>query len=97
MPSEPMPIKVNNLLMAQSSSWPFINAQKDEKGNFKKDHHGNLIKTDLAKIYIMQKGENWGDHAPNTLKNGDWIYSAFKPNGDRLELSTRNVVAAICH
>ncbi|NKB82429.1 MAG: hypothetical protein GKS05_11185 [Nitrospirales bacterium] len=62
------------------------NAQKDENGNFKKDHHGNLIKADLAKIYIMQKGKNWGNHAPSTLKNGDWIYSAFKPNGDRLEV-----------
>lgn len=62
------------------------NAKKDAGDDFEKDGQGNLIKDGLAKVYVMQKGEGWGMHAPEGLKNGDWIYSAFKPNGDRLDV-----------
>ena len=62
------------------------NAKKGAGDEFEKDGQGNLIKDGLAKVYVMQKGEGWGTHAPESLKNGDWIYSAFKPNGDRLEV-----------
>ena len=62
------------------------NAKKGTGGEFEKDGQGNLIKDGLAKVYVMKKGEAWGAHVPEGLKNGDWIYSAFKPNGDRLEV-----------
>lgn len=61
------------------------NAKKDAGGNFEKGADGNLAKGELAKIFVMHKEAKWGDNAPQNLKNGDWIYSAFKPNGDRLE------------
>ena len=61
------------------------NAQKDANGGFEKDSEGNLIKDGLAKVLVMQKGEGWGMQAPEGLKNGDWIYAAFKTNGDRLK------------
>lgn len=62
------------------------NAKKDASEAFVKDGQGNLIKDSLAKVYVMQKGEGWGMHAPDGLKNGDWTYSAFKPNGERLDV-----------
>ena len=62
------------------------NAKKSANGEFDKDGQGNLIKDGLAKVYVMQKGEDWGMHAPKGLKNGDWVFSAFKPNGDRLDV-----------
>ncbi len=62
------------------------NAKKGAKGEFEKDGQGNLLKDGLAKVYVMQKGKGWGMHAPDGLKNGDWIYSAFKPNGDRIDV-----------
>jgi len=62
------------------------NAKKGANDEFEKDGQGNLIKDGLAKVYVMQKGEGWGMHAPEGLKNGDWIYSAFKPNGERLDV-----------
>lgn len=61
-------------------------AQKGADGKVTKDANGNLLRGDLAKIYVMQKGEGWGKRAPEGLKNGDYIYSAFQPNGDRLDV-----------
>ena len=62
------------------------NAKKGTDGNFEKDADGHLIKAGLAKVYVMQKGKGWGNHAPDGLQNGDWFYSAFNPNGDRLDV-----------
>lgn len=62
------------------------NAKKNAEGTFEKSADGNLVKADLAKVFVMQKGAGWGKGAPENLKNGDWIYSAFKPNGERLDV-----------
>ena len=64
------------------------NAKKNAEGTFEKGADGNLVKADLAKVFVMQKEEGWGKNAPENLKNGDWIYSAFKPNGERLEVDS---------
>jgi hypothetical protein len=60
-------------------------AKTDAAGNFEKGADGLLVKTDPAKVFVMQKEAGWGANAPANLKNGDWIFSAFKPNGDPLE------------
>ncbi len=62
------------------------NAKKTAEGAFEKGADGNLVKANLAKIFVMQKDAEWGKGAPENLKNGDWIYSAFKPNGERLDV-----------
>jgi cytochrome P460 len=62
------------------------NAKKTAEGTFEKGADGNLVKADLAKVFVMQKDAGWGKHAPENLKNGDWIYSAFKANGERLDV-----------
>ncbi len=61
-------------------------AQKDMNDEFAKDTQGNLLKGELAKVLVMQKGEGWESQAPEGMKNGDWLYSAFKPNGERLDV-----------
>lgn len=38
---------------------------------------GKLIKGDLAKVFVMGKGQGWGANLPDNLKNGDWIYAAY--------------------
>jgi len=60
-------------------------AKKNADDSFVKGRDGNLVRDGLAKIFVMQKGAGWGGNAPDGLKTGDWIYSAFKPNGDRLD------------
>ncbi|GJL70373.1 MAG: hypothetical protein NPIRA06_30080 [Nitrospirales bacterium] len=62
------------------------NARKNAEGAVEKGADGNLVKGDLAKVFVMQKGAGWGKSAPENLKNGDWVYSAFKGNGERLEV-----------
>ncbi len=61
-------------------------AQKGMNDEFAKDTQGNLVRGELAKVFVMQKGQGWGMHAPEGMKNGDWVYSAFKPNGERLDV-----------
>jgi hemoglobin len=40
---------------------------------------GKLVKGDLAKIFVMAKGDGWGQDVPDSLKNGSWVYSALGP------------------
>ncbi len=56
-------------------------AKKDQDGNVAKGPDGLLVKDGLAKVYVMQKGKDWGHHAPKGLENGDWIFSAFSAEG----------------
>ncbi|MCA9419966.1 MAG: cytochrome P460 family protein [Nitrospira sp.] len=63
------------------------NARKNTEETFEKGTDGNLVKGELAKVFVMQKGPEWGKGAPENLENGDWIYSAFKPNGERLDVN----------
>ena len=48
----------------------------------KLDANGKLIKDKLLKTFVMAKGAGWGDSvkAPS-LRNGDWVYSAWESNG----------------
>ena len=45
---------------------------------------GKLIKGDLAKIFVMEKGEGWGQEAPENLRTGNWIFAAYGPDGKGL-------------
>jgi hemoglobin len=45
---------------------------------------GKLIKGGLAKVFVMGKGEGWGQDAPDNLKNGNWVFAAYGPDGKAL-------------
>lgn len=45
---------------------------------------GQFIKGDLAKVFVMGKGEGWGQDVPDNLKNGNWVFAAFGPDGNAL-------------
>jgi hemoglobin len=45
---------------------------------------GTLVKGELAKIFIMAKGEGWGQEVPETLRTGNWVYAAYSPEGKPL-------------
>lgn len=62
------------------------NAKKYAEGTLEKGADGNLVKADLAKVFVMQKVAEWGKGVPENVKNGDWIYAAFKANGERLDV-----------
>jgi len=56
---------------------------------------GKLVKGDLLRVFVMGKGEGWGDAAPQGLRNGDWVYAAYGADGK----TTSDLIAACrgCH
>jgi len=45
------------------------------------DPSGRLVKGELKKLFVMAKGDGWGDSVERPeLRNGDWVYSAFLPD-----------------
>lgn len=64
------------------------NAKKDGMDNLQRDSTGKLVKGDLAKIFVMAKGEGWGRALdPGTIKNGDWVYGAYEADGKTAAMS----------
>ena len=58
-------------------------AAANADGTLKQGPDGKLVKGDLLRVFLMGKNEGWGASAPEGLKNGDWIYSAYLANGDK--------------
>lgn len=48
-----------------------------------KDSHGRFIKDDLVSIFVMEKRTGWGADYPPDLRNGEWEYARFLPDGSR--------------
>ncbi|GKS57095.1 hypothetical protein YTPLAS18_06220 [Nitrospira sp.] len=42
---------------------------------------GKLVRGDLAKVFMMEKNDGWGQDVPDNVKNGHWVYSAYSPDG----------------
>lgn len=42
---------------------------------------GKLVKGDLLRIFVMGKGDGWGDKTIPELRNGTWIYAAYDGAG----------------
>jgi hemoglobin len=42
---------------------------------------GTLSRGNLAKVFVMGKDKGWGAGAAESLKNGEWVYSAYLPDG----------------
>ena len=45
---------------------------------------GKLVKGNLAKVFVMGKGDGWGQDVPEPLRNGAWVFSAYGPDGKSL-------------
>ena len=41
---------------------------------------GRFIKGNLVNYAVMEKRTGWGAEYPDTLRNGEWEYRAFKPD-----------------
>ena len=39
------------------------------------------MKGNLAAVNAMQKKAGWGDDIPAAIRNGDWVYQSFSPEG----------------
>lgn len=56
-------------------------AKVNDKGEPLKDDKGRFIKGDLFGIFVMEKRTGWGAEYPENLRNGEWEYSRFTPDG----------------
>jgi hypothetical protein len=48
-----------------------------------KDAAGRFIKDDLSGVFVMAKQTGWGADYPPELRNGEWEYARFLPDGSR--------------
>jgi plastocyanin len=56
-------------------------AKVDADGKPVKDANGRFVKDRLVVVNSMQKKKGFGDDIPTSLRNGDWIYQSFSPEG----------------
>ncbi|MCP4781664.1 MAG: cytochrome P460 family protein [Hyphomicrobium sp.] len=60
-------------------------SKKDKDGNVVESSLGRRVRDKLAAIAVMEKGEGWGAAFSEDLRNGDWDFAIFSPDGKRLK------------
>lgn len=70
-------------------------AAANPDGSLKQGPDGKLVKADLLRVFVMGKNSGWGKSAPEGLQNGDWIYAAYMPGGEKAADST--LTCRACH
>ncbi|MDX6751713.1 cytochrome P460 family protein [Geminicoccaceae bacterium 1502E] len=49
-----------------------------------RDSDGRLVPAEeVTNVFLMQKEQGWGEAYPPELRNGDWDYAWFLPDGSR--------------
>jgi len=71
-------------------------ARLDYNGKPALDAAGKFIPGDLKVLAVMEKGEGWGAAYPEAMRNGDWEYAFFKPDGS-LKADTDVKTCFECH
>jgi plastocyanin len=56
-------------------------AKVDAAGVPVKDANGRFVKDKLLAVNSMMKGQGFGADIPAQIRNGDWIYQSFTPDG----------------
>jgi plastocyanin len=56
-------------------------AQVDAAGVPLKDANGRFLKGNLLAVNVQQKKRGFGDEIPASIRNGDWQYQSFTPDG----------------
>jgi hypothetical protein len=64
-------------------SLPTFKARVNDKGELVKDPNGRLVRGPLDRIVVMEKRTGWGVEYPEDLRNGEWEYARFLPDGTR--------------
>lgn len=62
---------------------PTFKALLNDKGELVRDPNGRLVRGRLDRIVVMEKRTGWGVEYPEDLRNGEWEYARFRPDGTR--------------
>jgi hypothetical protein len=75
---------------------PTFKALVNDKGELMKDANGRLIRGRLDRIVAMEKRTGWGIEYPADIRNGEWEYARFGPDG-RLSANVNYNACFQCH
>ncbi len=71
-------------------------AKVDANGVPVKDANGRFMKDKLAAVNSMQKKAGFGADIPEPIRNGDWIYQSFTPDG-KVNDKANLTACFVCH
>jgi hypothetical protein len=60
-------------------------ARIDDKGAPLQDANGRFMKDALTGIFVMEKRTGWGTEYADDLRNSEWEYARFTPDGKPFE------------
>jgi hypothetical protein len=60
-------------------------ARKDADGKVVTSNLGRRVRDKLVAIAVMEKQQGWGADFPEELRNGDWDFAIFSPDGKPLD------------
>lgn len=60
-------------------------AKKDANGEVMMSPLGRRIRDKFALVAMMERGEGWGESYPEGLRNGNWDFATFTPDGSKAE------------
>jgi hemoglobin len=64
-------------------------------GTLETGSDGKLVKGDLLRVFVMGKNTGWGADVSEPLRNGNWVYAAWLPSGQKAPDDTNSCRA--CH
>jgi Cytochrome P460 len=70
-------------------------ARANADGSLAIGSDGKLVKGDLLRVFVMGKNAGWGSDVIEPLRNGNWVYAAWLPSGQKAPEDTNTCRA--CH
>ena len=58
-------------------------AAANPDGTLKTGPDGKLVKGELLRVFVMGKGEGWGQGTIEPLRNGNWVYASYLANAQK--------------
>ena len=60
-------------------------ARTKADGTLETGADGRLVRGDMVRIFVMQKAKGAGQDVPEGLRNGEWVYASYTPDGKKTE------------
>ena len=71
-------------------------AELDAAGEPVEGEDGHFVKADLAAYTAMEKAAGWGEEVSEILRNDDWRYAVFTPEGEH-QAGVNEAQCLACH